>query len=367
MASAMLPRDQEVGDDRDDRQHGQRDAGLGDDVVDGQRPRDAGLPLVGVLRHIGLSVYLLRTVAGGSGTELRITTLRLGQGSKYRVAGLPHRRFLSCALVRRVAEHTLNDLVTWIRFPKKPPRSFTGNSTRGCASDEGDVLHCITVGENEDVLVTVDRGIGLITLNRPKAINSLTHPMVTAISQVLTDWARDDAIRAVVLSGAGERGLCAGGDIVDVYNSARGDQQRGQHVLVGRVPAQRVHRAVPEAVCLVDGRHRDGRRRRRQRTRQRPRRHRHHEDGDARGGYRVHPRRRRHLHPVACARAARPSRGADGRAVRRRRRHRHGLRRSLRSARQARRVHRRDRRRRHRRRPGRSCGRAASEPAAGAA
>lgn len=80
------------------------------------------------------------------------------------------------------------------------------------------------MGENEDVLVTVDRGIGLITLNRPKAINSLTHPMVTAISQVLTDWERDDAIRAVVLSGAGERGLCAGGDIVDVYNSARGDQ-----------------------------------------------------------------------------------------------------------------------------------------------
>ena len=80
------------------------------------------------------------------------------------------------------------------------------------------------MGENEDVLVTVDRGIGLITLNRPKAINSLTHPMVTAISRALTDWEDDDDVRAVVLSGAGERGLCAGGDIVDViYNSARGD------------------------------------------------------------------------------------------------------------------------------------------------
>jgi enoyl-CoA hydratase len=79
------------------------------------------------------------------------------------------------------------------------------------------------VAENEDVLVTVDRGIGLITLNRPKAINSLTHPMVSAISQALTEWRDDDAIRGVVLSGAGERGLCAGGDIVEVYNSARGD------------------------------------------------------------------------------------------------------------------------------------------------
>ena len=80
------------------------------------------------------------------------------------------------------------------------------------------------MGENEDVLVTVDRGIGLISLNRPKAINSLTHPMVSAISQVLTKWRDDDDIRAVVLSGEGERGLCAGGDIVAVYNSARGDQ-----------------------------------------------------------------------------------------------------------------------------------------------
>ena len=77
--------------------------------------------------------------------------------------------------------------------------------------------------ENEDVLVTVENGVGLITLNRPKAINSLTHPMVTAISKVLADWEHDDDVRAVVLSGAGERGLCAGGDIVVIYHSARGD------------------------------------------------------------------------------------------------------------------------------------------------
>jgi enoyl-CoA hydratase len=80
------------------------------------------------------------------------------------------------------------------------------------------------VGENEDVLVTVDRGTGLISLNRPKAINSLTHSMVSAVSGALTEWRDDGAVRVVVLSGEGERGLCAGGDIVDVvYKSARGD------------------------------------------------------------------------------------------------------------------------------------------------
>ena len=80
------------------------------------------------------------------------------------------------------------------------------------------------MGENEDVLVTVDRGFGLIRLNRPRAINSLTPTMVSAISQALTEWEHDDDISAVVLSGEGERGLCAGGDIVDVvYKSALGD------------------------------------------------------------------------------------------------------------------------------------------------
>jgi len=79
------------------------------------------------------------------------------------------------------------------------------------------------VAENEDILVNVENGIGLITLNRPKAINSLTHPMVTALSKLLTDWEHDDNVRAVVLSGAGERGLCAGGDIVVIYHSAQAD------------------------------------------------------------------------------------------------------------------------------------------------
>ncbi|KWX68010.1 enoyl-CoA hydratase/isomerase family protein [Mycobacterium sp. NAZ190054] len=75
--------------------------------------------------------------------------------------------------------------------------------------------------ENEDVLVTADHGVGRIMLNRPKAINSLTHPMVTTITRALKAWETDDAVNAVVVSGAGERGLCAGGDVVAIYHDAR--------------------------------------------------------------------------------------------------------------------------------------------------
>jgi enoyl-CoA hydratase len=77
--------------------------------------------------------------------------------------------------------------------------------------------------ESDEVLTRVDGGVGFLTLNRPKAINSLTHNMVTIIADALNRWADDDAVRTVILSGAGERGLCAGGDVVAIYDSARAD------------------------------------------------------------------------------------------------------------------------------------------------
>ncbi|QIS17998.1 enoyl-CoA hydratase/isomerase family protein [Nocardia terpenica] len=72
-----------------------------------------------------------------------------------------------------------------------------------------------------EVIVSERDGLGLITLNRPKAINALNHPMALAILDALRRWATDDAVRAVVLTGAGERGLCAGGDIVAIHNDAK--------------------------------------------------------------------------------------------------------------------------------------------------
>src|SRR5258708_1228205 len=77
--------------------------------------------------------------------------------------------------------------------------------------------------ESDDIVSRVDGGVGFVTLNRPKAINSLNQSMVSGLRAVLTAWERDDAISAVVLSGAGERGLCAGGDVVVIYHSARAD------------------------------------------------------------------------------------------------------------------------------------------------
>ena len=59
--------------------------------------------------------------------------------------------------------------------------------------------------------------LGVVTLNRPRAVNALTAGMASAMLEQLTLWADDDTVAAVLVRGAGDRGLCAGGDIVAIY------------------------------------------------------------------------------------------------------------------------------------------------------
>lgn len=73
----------------------------------------------------------------------------------------------------------------------------------------------------EKVLVRVEGRLGRLTLNRPRAINALDHDMVIALREALASWEDDDAVAAVLVDGAGERGLCAGGDIRAMSASAR--------------------------------------------------------------------------------------------------------------------------------------------------
>ncbi|MHA7175465.1 enoyl-CoA hydratase/isomerase family protein [Arthrobacter sp. Sr24] len=75
--------------------------------------------------------------------------------------------------------------------------------------------------EHNDVLVGRTGHLGHLILNRPAAMNALNHTMVLAIAAALDEWENDDSVTTVLISGAGERGLCAGGDIVSIYHDAR--------------------------------------------------------------------------------------------------------------------------------------------------
>ena len=61
-------------------------------------------------------------------------------------------------------------------------------------------------------------GVGWITLNRPKTLNALSLEMVDQIGIQLRDWAENDQVLLVCIQGAGEKGLCAGGDMRAFYD-----------------------------------------------------------------------------------------------------------------------------------------------------
>ncbi|TFI21168.1 enoyl-CoA hydratase/isomerase family protein [Streptomyces sp. 4R-3d] len=75
--------------------------------------------------------------------------------------------------------------------------------------------------EDETVRVRREGRVGRLTLNRPHALNALTHAMVSRVDAALTAWEHDPSLRTVVIDGAGDRGLCAGGDIRAIYEDAR--------------------------------------------------------------------------------------------------------------------------------------------------
>ena len=77
------------------------------------------------------------------------------------------------------------------------------------------------------ILTSVRNRIGFITLDRPKALNSLSLDMVRAITATLLAWREDENVRAVFIHGSSEKAFCAGGDIRFFYDvgilSPKGD------------------------------------------------------------------------------------------------------------------------------------------------
>ncbi|MFF3492876.1 enoyl-CoA hydratase/isomerase family protein [Streptomyces sp. NPDC002795] len=105
------------------------------------------------------------------------------------------------------------------------------------------------------VLRTVEGRAAYLTLNRPRALNSLTHTMLRSIASALDTWADDPAVGTVVLQGAGERGLCAGADIRLFHDDARsGDHRASQAFLRDeyRLNSRIAHYPLPY-VAVMDG------------------------------------------------------------------------------------------------------------------
>lgn len=78
-----------------------------------------------------------------------------------------------------------------------------------------------------DLISTVRGRLGHLRLNRPKQINALSVELIDLLRAQLAGWAVDDSIELVLIDGAGERGLCAGGDIKALYAGILADTGAG--------------------------------------------------------------------------------------------------------------------------------------------
>ncbi|KJF69076.1 enoyl-CoA hydratase/isomerase family protein [Rhizobium nepotum] len=109
--------------------------------------------------------------------------------------------------------------------------------------------------EAETQVIVERRGrAGIIRLNRAKAINSLTLPMVRAMFQALRRFEEDPGISCVVLRGEGDRGLCAGGDVRIIHDLGKAGDPQVLDFWREEFPLNyRIARFAKPYVALMDG------------------------------------------------------------------------------------------------------------------
>ncbi len=107
---------------------------------------------------------------------------------------------------------------------------------------------------NDELVFEIRNRVAHLTLNRPQALNALTHGMIKGLAELFTRWARDDGVCAIVLAGAGAKAFCAGGDIRALHESARtnGSMHHDFFIDEYRLDYQ-LHRYVKPVICLLDG------------------------------------------------------------------------------------------------------------------
>jgi enoyl-CoA hydratase len=110
----------------------------------------------------------------------------------------------------------------------------------------------------DEILLERRGGLGLVTLNRPKALNTLSLAMYRVMDPQLVAWGGDPAVHAIAVRGAGDRAFCAGGDVRAIYDArahprgSAGDYKadffREEYRLI-----ERVHRFPKPYIALIDG------------------------------------------------------------------------------------------------------------------
>lgn len=112
----------------------------------------------------------------------------------------------------------------------------------------------MTVAQAPEILFSRDGRTGIVTLNRPQALNALNRGMCVALHRQLMDWAIDDTVQAVVVEGSGDRAFCAGGDVVGLHGAGRAGSPEWEGFFHDEYRMNQAIAHYPKPyVALVDG------------------------------------------------------------------------------------------------------------------
>lgn len=114
--------------------------------------------------------------------------------------------------------------------------------------------------KSDEVVIRREGRAGRITLNRPRALNALSYDMIAPMTDALRAWREDASIALVILDGAGDRGLCAGGDVVSLYHGFKQGSDLARrfwadeyvlNAMIGRYPKPVV--AIQDGIVMGGG------------------------------------------------------------------------------------------------------------------
>jgi enoyl-CoA hydratase len=113
-----------------------------------------------------------------------------------------------------------------------------------------------TTGENmtmefKNTLYEKAEGVATITINRPEVLNALNEQTILELLSRLEDAEKDDSVRAIIITGAGDRGFCAGLDL----NIIRGVSpiKATEHSRIGQILCNRIEASPKPSIAAVNG------------------------------------------------------------------------------------------------------------------
>jgi enoyl-CoA hydratase len=103
----------------------------------------------------------------------------------------------------------------------------------------------------DNLLVERDGAIAVITINRPKVLNALNSQTLDELRRVMLDLKQDDGVRAVIVTGAGEKAFVAGADINEL--AVQSPASGREHALAGQAVFDLVERMGKPVIAAING------------------------------------------------------------------------------------------------------------------